>query len=347
MKKSIRTALLSYGMSGKIFHAPFLSQHPGFELTGAWERSKHLIQNDYPEVKSYGSLEELLADDAELIVVNTPVDSHYEYTKKVLEAGKHALVEKAFTTTAAEAESLMDLAKEKGLKLTVFQNRRWDSDFKTVKSVLDQNLLGDIVEAEIRFDRYNPLLSAKAWKEDTNAGAGVLKDLGPHIIDQALCLFGYPEAVFADISTLREHSQVDDNIDILLYYPDKRVRLHAGFFNKEQQPAFMLQGRNGSFFKSRADVQEDVLKTGATPNFEDWGTEPESQSGLLHCVVNGESIRKTVPTLQGSYFGIFDGIYKAIREGQSEPVTAEDGLKVMKIIDAALKSNTEKRVVAL
>jgi scyllo-inositol 2-dehydrogenase (NADP+) len=347
MKKRIKTALLSYGMSGKIFHAPFLSQHPGFELTGAWERSKHLIQNDYPEVKSYATLDELLADDAELVVVNTPVDSHYEYTKKVLEAGKHALVEKAFTTTAAEAETLRDLAAEKGLKLTVFQNRRWDSDFKTVKNVLDQNLLGDIIEAEIRFDRYNPMLSAKAWKEHANAGAGVLKDLGPHIIDQALCLFGYPEAVFADIRTVREHSQVDDHIDILLYYPDKRVRLHAGFFNKEQQPAFMLQGRNGSFFKSRADVQEDVLKTGATPNFEDWGTETESQSGLLHTVVNGETVRKTVPTLQGSYFGIFDGIYNAIREDKAEPVTAEDGLRVMRIIDAALKSSKEKTVVSL
>jgi scyllo-inositol 2-dehydrogenase (NADP+) len=347
MTKKIRTALLSYGMSGKVFHAPFLSLHPGFELAGAWERSKHLIQNDYPEVHSYPSLEALLADDVELVVVNTPVDTHYEYAKKVLEAGKHALVEKAFTTTAAEAESLRQLAAEKGLTLTVYQNRRWDSDFKTVKSILDQNILGDIVEAEIRFDRYNPLLSAKAWKEAANPGAGVLKDLGPHIIDQALCLFGYPEAVFADIRTLREHSQVDDNIDILLYYPDKRVRLHAGFFNKEQQPAYMLQGRNGSFFKSRADVQEDVLKTGAKPNLSDWGTEPDDKAGLLNVATDGDSLRKTVPTLQGNYIGIFDGVYKAIREGAPEPVTAEDGVKVMKIIDAALKSSEQRKVITL
>ncbi|RYF51377.1 MAG: oxidoreductase, partial [Cytophagaceae bacterium] len=193
--KTIKTALLSYGMSGKVFHAPFLTLHPGFTLTGAWERSKHLIQADYPEVKSYASIDELLADDVELVVVNTPVDTHYEYAKKVLEAGKHALVEKAFTTTAAEAEALGKLAKEKGLTLTVYQNRRWDSDLKTVKSVLEEGVLGAIVEAEIRFDRYNPILSPKAWKEGANAGAGVLKDLGPHIIDQALYLFGYPEAV--------------------------------------------------------------------------------------------------------------------------------------------------------
>lgn len=347
MEKKIRTALLSYGMSGKIFHAPFLSLHPGFELTGAWERTKHLIQDDYPEVKSYASIEELLADDVELVVVNTPVDTHYEYTKKVLEAGRHALVEKAFTTTAAEAESLQHLAAEKGVTLTVYQNRRWDSDFKTVKSILDSAILGEIIEAEIRFDRYNPLLSAKAWKEGVNAGAGVLKDLGPHIIDQALCLFGYPEMVFADIRTLRENSQVDDNIDILLYYPDKRVRLHAGFFNKEQQPGFMLQGRKGSFFKPRADVQEDVLKTGEKPNREDWGTEPEDKAGILHVVIAGESLRKSIPTLKGNYFGIFDGVYKAIREGAREPVTAEDGLRVMQIIDAALKSSEQKKVIAL
>jgi len=345
--KKIKTALLAYGMSGKVFHAPFLTLHPGFELTGAWERSRHLIQQDYPDVESYASLEELLAGDAELVVVNTPVDTHYEYAKKVLEAGKHALVEKAFTTTAAEAENLRTLALDRGLTLTVYQNRRWDSDFKTVKSVLDGGLLGDIVEAEIRFDRYNPLLSPKAWKEGANAGAGVLKDLGPHIIDQALCLFGYPQAVFADLRTLRETSQVDDNIDILLYYPDKRVRLHAGFFNKEQQPGFMLQGRNGSFFKPRADVQEDTLKTGAKPNLEDWGTEPAGKAGVLHAVVNGQTLRKTVPTLQGNYYGLFEGVYNAIRNGAAEPVSALEGLQVMQIIDAAIKSSAQKQAITL
>jgi len=345
--QQIKTALLSYGMSGKVFHAPFLTLHPGFTLLGAWERSKHLIQEDYPTVKSYASLEELLADDVDLVVVNTPVDTHFEYAKKVLEAGKHALVEKAFTTTAAEAQELGDLAKAKNRKLTVYQNRRWDSDLKTVKSVLDQNLLGDIVEAEIRFDRYNPNLSPKAWKEGTNAGAGILKDLGPHIIDQALYLFGYPKAVWADIRTLRENSQVDDNIDILLYYPDKRVRLHAGFFNREILPAYVLQGRKGSFFKMRGDVQEDTLKTGAKPNTDDWGTEATGMEGILNTEIDGEVVRKTIPTLKGNYYDLFDGIYKSVTEGMVEPVTAEDGLRTMKIIDAAIASSEQKQVIQL
>jgi len=345
--QQIKTALLSYGMSGKVFHAPFLTLHPGFELLGAWERSKNLIQEDYPNVKSYKSLEEVLADDVDLIVVNTPVDTHYEYAKKVLEAGKHALIEKAFTTTAAEAQELRDLAKAKNLKLTVYQNRRWDSDLKTVKSVLDQHLLGEIVEAEIRFDRYNPNLSPKAWKEGTNAGAGVLKDLGPHIIDQALYLFGYPDAVWADIRTLRENSQVDDNIDILLYYPDKRVRLHAGFFNREMLPAYILQGRKGSFFKMRGDVQEDTLKTGAKPNTTDWGTEAAGMEGTLHTEINGEVVRKNIPTLKGNYYDLFDGIYKSITQDTVEPVTAEDGVNTMKIIDAAIASSAKKQVIQL
>jgi predicted dehydrogenase len=345
--QKIKTALLSYGMSGKVFHAPFLELHPGFELTGAWERSKHLIQQDYPSVKSYASLEELLADDVDLVVVNTPVDTHYEYAKKVMEAGKHALVEKAFTTTTEEAEELKGIAHSKGVKLGVFQNRRWDSDLKTVKKVLDEKLLGDITEAEFRFDRYNPVLSPKAWKEGANAGAGILKDLGPHLIDQAVYLFGFPKSVFADIRTLRENSQVDDAFDILLYYPDKRVRLHAGFFIREGVPAYVLQGKKGSFLKQRGDIQEDVLKTGAKPNLSDWGTEPAEKAGLLHTEKNGEAIRKTIPTLQGNYYELFDGLYKAITEDKDEPVTADDGIRVMKIIDAAIISSAEKRVINL
>jgi len=161
--------------------------------------------------------------------VNTPVGTHFEYAKQVLLAGKHAIVEKAFTTTVAEAQELAALANEKGLQLAVFQNRRWDSDFKTVQKILEGKILGDIVEAEIHFDRYNPNLSPKVHKETQNAGAGVLKDLGPHIIDQALCLFGFPNAVNGDIRITRAHSLVDDWIDITLFYPELRVRLKAGF----------------------------------------------------------------------------------------------------------------------
>ena len=214
--QKIKTALLSYGMSGKVFHAPFVNFHSGLELIGSWERSKKLIQQDFPEVKSYATIDELLEDTVDLVIVNTPVETHYEYAKQVLLAGKHAIVEKAFTTTVAQAQELAAIAKEKGVKLAVFQNRRWDSDFKTVQKIISDGILVEIVEAEFHFDRYNPLLSPKQHKESVNSGAGILKDLGPHLIDQALCLFGLPQAVFADIRITREHSLVDDCIDILL-----------------------------------------------------------------------------------------------------------------------------------
>lgn len=346
--KKIKTALLSYGMSGKVFQAPFLELHPGFELSGSWERSKKLIQEDYPHVKSYASLEEILAnDEIDLVVVNTPIDTHFEYAKKVLEVGKHAIVEKAFTATVAEAEELAALAKEKGLKLAVFQNRRWDSDLKTVRQILSDGVLGEIVEAEFHFDRYNPLLSPKAHKETVNSGSGVLKDLGPHIIDQALYLFGLPKAVFADIRTTRENSVVDDWIDVLLFYPDLRVRLKAGFFVREPNPAYVIHGKKGSFLKHRGDVQEDDLKVMKKPNLDSWGTEPLDKEGFLHTEIGDKIMHGKIPTLQGNYYDFFDGVYNSIVNDTVEPVTAQDGVNVMRIIETAILSNQEKRVIDL
>ncbi|MGK4566320.1 Gfo/Idh/MocA family protein [Flavobacterium sp. 3HN19-14] len=278
--QKIRTALLSYGMSGKVFHAPFLKFHPGFELAGAWERTRKNIRQDYPKAKSYNSFDELLNDDIDLVIVNTPVATHFEYAKKALRAGKHTLVEKAFTATVAEAEELQKIAQKKGVKLAVFQNRRWDSDFKTVKDVVSKNLLGEIVEAEFHFDRYNPSLSPKAHKETANKGAGILKDLLPHLIDQALFLFGMPVAVFADIRTTRDKSVVDDYIDILLYYETLRVRLKAGFFVREMIPSFVVHGKNGSFLKPRGDVQEDDLKVGKRINLKTWALSQEARKAF-------------------------------------------------------------------
>lgn len=345
--KTIKAALLSYGMSGKVFQAPFLELHPGFELVGSWERSKKLIQEDYTHVKSYASIDEILADDVDLVVVNTPIDTHFEYTKKVLEAGKHAIVEKAFTSTVAEAEELAALAKANGVKLAVFQNRRWDSDFKTVRQVLVDGSLGEIVEAEFHFDRYNPQLSRKQHKETVNSGSGILKDLGPHIIDQALYLFGFPKAVFADIRITRENSVVDDWIDLVLYYTDLRVRLKASFFVREPNPAYVLHGKKGSFLKHRGDVQEDELKLMKKPNLDSWGTEPLDKEGFLHTEIDGRIMHGRIPTLKGNYYDFFDGVYNAIVNDTAEPVTAEDGARVMQIIEAAILSNKEKRVVDL
>ncbi len=343
----IKTALLSFGMSGKVFHAPFLQIHPGFELAGAWERSKKLIQESYPGVTSYPTLESLLADDSiELVVVNTPIDTHYEYAKLALLAGKDIIVEKAFTTTVAEAIELKNLAEKLNKKLSVFQNRRWDSDFKTVKNIINEGWLGELNEAEIHFERFKPELNTvKKHKEIDTPGAGLIKDLGPHNIDSALCLFGMPEAVFADIRITRETSVVDDWFDILLYYKKLRVRLKGGLLVKEALPGFIVHGSKGSFLKNRTDVQETDLVAGKIPNTTDWGTEHPSEQGLLHCEIAGGFIREKVPSLQGNYYDYYDLVHKAITENKPMPVTAEDGVNVMRIIESAIQSCNEKKVV--
>lgn len=348
MPSPIKTAILSFGMSGRVFHAPFIHLHPGFELVGVWERTKSESIAIYPYVHIYRTFEELLADESiELVVVNTPTATHFEYAKSVLEAGKHAVVEKAFTTTVAEAIELNELANKKQLKLSVFQNRRWDSDFKTVRKIVTEGWLGEIMEAEFHFDRFKDELSPKPHKEIPGPGSGVLKDLSPHLVDQALFLFGMPEALFADLRITRPHSQVDDYFELLFYYPDLRVRLKAGYQVREPIPSYVVHGRKGSFLKSRGDVQEALLLDNQKPNLTDWGTEPVSEQGLLHTEKDGKLIREKVPTLQGNYYDYYNGVYEAIAHNKPMPVTAEDGIRVMQIIDAALQSNAEGKLIRL
>jgi scyllo-inositol 2-dehydrogenase (NADP+) len=346
--KPISTALLSFGMSGKLFQAPFLHTNPGFSLTAVWERSQALASSFYPSIHSVSTFEEILNNPTiELVVVNTPTATHFDYAKQVLLAGKHAVVEKAFTTTVSEAIELNNIAAEKNLCLSVFQNRRWDSDFLTVRRVLQSGVLGEVLEAEFHYDRYKQALSPKMHKETPILGAGVVYDLGPHLIDQALVSFGFPEAVFADVRVTRSGSKVDDYFEILLYYPTLRVRLKSGYYYREPIPAFTLFGRNGSFHKSRADIQENALLANIPANSPNWGIEPESERGLLHTEIDGKIILEQVPTEKGDYAQYYEGIYQHIRNGAPLHVTADDGIRVMKIITAALESSAKKRVIAL
>lgn len=338
---TIKTALLSFGMSGRVFHAPFLTVHPGFELTGSWERSKKVIRQHYPDARSYDSLEELLADPAiDLVVVNTPTATHHEYARQALEHGKHVLVEKAFTTNATEAAGLRDLAQQANRKLAVFQNRRWDSDFLAVRDIVQQGVLGDIVEANLAFVRYNPELSPKAHKEDPGPGAGIVRDLGPHVIDQALVLFGMPEAVFADIGITRQGSAVDDYFDILLSYADKRVHVKGGYFFRRPVPEYSLFGRLGCFLKTRSDVQEAQLDSGMLPDDPEYGREPDEAAGQLFTDHTDRTGQRDVPSPRGNYMAFFDALHRAITDNEIEPVTASDGLRVMEIIDAAFRSES-------
>ena len=347
-KQPVRTALCSFGMSGWVFHAPFIAINPGFELYAVWERTKNLSQTKYPGVKIVRSLEEMLSDPSiELVVVNTPNATHYEYTKKALQAGKHVIVEKPFTITVAEGEELIQLAKECNRIITVYQNRRFDSDYRTVKKIVDEGWLGQIVEAEIHYDRYKEEIGPKLHKETPGPGTGLLYDLGSHLLDQAIQFFGMPESVFADIAIMRKVSKVDDYMELLLFYPGLRVRVKSSYVVREALPSYVFHGTKGSFIKARTDVQEVMLQASVVPGGPEWGVEPDSEKGLLHTEKDGKIIREYIPSLKGNYGDYYDQLYKAIRENAPVPVTAEQGLNIIRIIEAAYESNRDKKVVAV
>ncbi len=342
------TALLSFGMSGRVFHAPFIHIHKGFTLKGVWERTKSESHQYYPGLHIYRSLEELLADDeVSLVIVNTPTNTHYDFTKKVLAAGKHAVVEKAFTTTVAEAMELRTIAEHNNLFLSVYQNRRWDSDFLTVKKVIEGGKIGEVVEAEFHFDRYKPELGNKDHKEKPGPGAGLLNDLGPHLIDQALYLFGKPNSVFADIRTLRRASLVDDYFAITLFYDYQRVLLKSSMLVKEPIASFIVHGRKGSFIKKRSDPQESLLLKNVAPTNTNWGAEEEGDYGLLVYEENGATIRQIEPSVKGNYGAYYEAVYQSLIHGKPNPVKASEAIITMQIIEAARASNHSQGIIKL
>ncbi len=344
----INTGICSYGMSGKLFHAPFVDNHPGYELTAIVERHNQESRSRYPHSKLARSVEEMLADDTiELVIVNTPTQTHYDFTKQALLAGKHVIVEKPVTTNAAEAAELDQLAKQKNLHLIVYQNRRYDGDYHAIKEVVDKGWLGEIREVEFRYDRYRTEPSGKAHKEKNLPGAGVLHDLGSHLTDQTLQLFGWPQAVFADIMTLRDSVESNDYFEMLLFYPRMRVRLKATVVARETVPAFVLQGMNGTFIQERSDLQETELLKGTIPSLEPWCPAPDKADGLLHTLIDGQLVRKETRSTPGNYMGFFEDVYQLLVNGAPNPVPVADAIKTMTVLDAAQQSHHEKRVIKL
>ena len=343
---AIKTGICSYGMSGKLFHAPFIEVHPGYELTAIVERHKDDSRERYPNSKLYRSVDELLSDkEIQLIVVNTPTHLHFEHTKAALLAGKNVIVEKPFAITVKEAEELTALAKKKKLLISIYQNRRYDGDYRAVKKVVDEKLLGELREVEIRYDRYRPVYGGKPHKEGELPGAGIIYDLSPHLVDQALQLFGWPQALFADSWKMREDVQAKDYFEILFYYDKMRVRLKATCIARETVYSYMLHGMKGSFLQHRSDLQEIELNAGAVPSFENWCPAPAQPDGILHTEINGELIKKETTSSPGNYMGYYDDVYKALTGQGKNPVPADEGIKTIRIIEAVLKSVEEKKII--
>ena len=344
----INTALVSFGMSGKVFHAPFISTNPNFNLVGSWERSTKNIQAAYPGTKSYDSYEQLLADpNIELVVVNSPNDSHYAYTKSALLAGKHVVCEKAFTNTSAEAKELDELAQKKGLKLAVYQNRRYDADFLTLQKLIRDGEIGDLLDVQISFERYRTTLSPKAHKEAVTPGAGLLYDLGPHLVDQALVLSGMPLAVFADIRITRKVGIVDDYFTMILYYPGHRITLTSGMVFMTQLPGYKVYGTKGCFIKNRSDIQEAALIAGKQPNSPNWGEEAPTDYGTLYTDHNGLITNSIITSIPGNYGMFYEKMADAILNNAPVPTNALEGTNIIRVLEAARNSAFNKRVVGI
>lgn len=344
----INTALVSFGMSGKVFHAPFLDTNPQFNLVGSWERSQKNIQSIYPNTKTYDSYEVLLSDkEIDLVIVNSPNDTHFEYAKKALLAGKHVVVEKAFTVSSKEAEELDALSNSKGLKLAVYHNRRYDADFLTIQQLIREDKIGELLDVQISFERYRTTLSPKQHKESVSPGAGLLYDLGPHLVDQAILLSGMPLAVFADIRITRKTSLVDDYFSMILYYPGHRITLTSGMVFMHPLPGYKIYGTKGSFIKNRSDIQERDLIAGRKPTDSNWGEEDTGEYGTLYTDNNGLITSQIIPSIPGNYSLFYEKMATAILNNTPVPTSAEEGKNIILILEAARNSAFNKRVVGI
>jgi predicted dehydrogenase len=318
---------MSYGMSGRIFHAPFLTTNQGFKFKAVVERHEKKVAARYPGVISYNTIDELLADDEiELIIVNTPNDTHFDFAIKALNAGKHILLEKPAAATSNEVKQIFDLARKVNKQIMLYQNRRWDSGFLLVKEIIESGRLGELIEIHFRFDRYKRALSPKLFKETASTpAAGLVYDLGPHLIDNVISLFGKPLSFTKTTGIYREGSEVPDYFYYHLSYPNQlNVYLTSGLLMAEVLPGFALYGTEGSFVKERCDVQEAQLDSGMLPTAEGFGIEAEGSDGklIIMDIDNKRNVEFIKPP-KGNYNGLFEAVYNTIRNNTLYPVTEE------------------------
>jgi predicted dehydrogenase len=341
----INTAIIGYGLSGSVFHAPFLNTHPGFRLhtivTSGDEASAR-----YPGIRILRRIDDVLSDpEIELVCICSPNELHFIQAIEALHAGKHVILEKPITPTSREASELILIARKMDRRLFPFQNRRWDGDFLTVKQILDQKLLGKVMDFESHFDRYNPTISRAAWRYVNKTAGGTLYDLGTHLIDQALVLFGIPEAVFCRLFNQREFSMVDDSFDLKLIYPELNVTLKGGVFVREPGPRFSVHGNLGSFVKFGSDPQEETLRRGKFPKGKGWGQDRKSNWGILNTETEGQVIRGPVETFPGNYMGFFDNVYQVLRGGAVPEVIPDEAVETLRIIEMAMESDQKQSII--
>lgn len=352
MKNNFNVGLIGYGMGGKLFHAPILTSVAGLNLVKIRETKTPNIKDaseKYPKAQIVASSSDILEDKAvDLVVITSPNHTHFSIAKEALNAGKHVVVDKPFTVSSREADELIALAKKQDRILSVYQNRRFDSEFKTVQKILDSKILGNLVEYEVHFDRFRNYIKPETWKEEEKPGTGLLFDLGSHLIDQALFYFGMPETVYADLRIQRKGGKIIDNFEVILNYQALKVTLKAGMLVREIGPRITLLGDMGTYQSYGMDVQEADLQAGIFPNEkEGWGVASEELWGTLNTEINGLNFRGKVPTEKGDYREYYQNIYDVLSGKEALKVTAEQGRNTILVIEAAMQSNAEKRVVSL
>jgi len=330
----LKTAVIGYGLSARTFHLPFIKLQPELELV-AISSSQPTLAIDYPSLAHYSDAMTLISEsDAELVVITAPNPSHFPLARAALEQGKHVLLEKPLVLSREEGLQLAAIAKQSGRKLAVYHNRRFDGDFLTLHQLINSGELGQIHYFESHFDRFRPEPRAR-WREQAGPGSGILWDLGPHLIDQALCLFGLPQAISATCRTLRPGGETTDYFHLQLHYPDKEVVLHSSPFCANPTLRFMLQGSGGSYQKFGLDPQEDALRAGAVPDAVDWGVEPAECFGELATAER----RSSYPTLAGHYGLFYQQLVAALLHDAELPVPITDALSGIRLIELAILSS--------
>jgi scyllo-inositol 2-dehydrogenase (NADP+) len=341
MTSLLKVGLMGFGFAGATFHAPVIAHSGRTRVAAIATGQPDKARAAYPGAAVVADFDALLAHrDVECVVIATPNDTHFDLARRALDAGKHVVVDKPVTLSSAEARTLARLARERGLVFAPFHNRRWDGDFLTVRALVAGGELGRITWFESHFDRFRPQIRQR-WREDATRGGGLLFDLGPHLIDQALTLFGAPETVSATVKARRDQAEAADLVHLLLGYPDREVLLHASALAAIEPARFTILGTRGGYQKFGLDTQEDQLKAGLTPDHVEFGG--GNPPGVLRLLDGEVETERPVPTLDGQYAEFYRALAASVQDGAPFPVAAQDAVDVMAIIELADQSAREGR----
>lgn len=345
MSDNVRVGLIGYGYASKTFHAPLIAGTPGLELAVISSSDELKVHADWPAVPVVSDPRQIFDDPTiDLIVIPTPNDTHFPLAKAALEAGKHVVVDKPFTVTLSQARELDALAKSANLVLSVFHNRRWDSDFLTLKTLLAEGSLGEVVSFESHFDRYRPQVRNR-WREQAGPGSGIWYDLAPHLLDQAINLFGLPVSLAVDLAQLRPGAQATDYFHAVLCYPQRRVILHSSMLAAVESARYIVHGTRGSYVKYGLDPQEDRLKAGERLPQEDWGY--DMRDGVLTLAAGEEMVEKPLLTVPGNYPAYYAAIRDALTGKGENPVPASQAITVMELIELGIESAKHRATLSL